>query len=83
MKNVSELLTKDHKEVESQIIEFIIQSKEKGMKRSAISNYICPVLSFAKIMDITVNTTKINKFMPAQVKSKKTYGYTHEQIQNY
>jgi site-specific recombinase XerC len=81
MKNVSELLTKDHKEVESQIIEFIIQSKEKGMKRSAISNYICPVLSFAKIMDITGNTTKINKFMPAQVKSKKTYGYTHEQIQ--
>ena len=28
-----------------------------------------------------LNTTKINKFMPPQVKSKKTYGYTHEQIQ--
>jgi site-specific recombinase XerC len=79
MKNVSELLTKDHNE--SQIIEFIIQSKQKGMKRSAISNYTCPVLSFCKIMDIMVNTTKINKFMPPQVKSKKTYGYTHEQIQ--
>ncbi|MGA9941118.1 MAG: hypothetical protein WBP88_03865, partial [Nitrososphaeraceae archaeon] len=36
MKNVNELLTKDHKEVERQIIEFIITLKEKGMKRSAI-----------------------------------------------
>lgn len=68
MSNVSELLTKDHEEVESQIIEFIIQSKEMGMKRSAISNYTCPVLSFCKLMDIMVNTSKINKFMPPQVK---------------
>ena len=48
------------------------------MKRAAIANYTCPILSFCKIMDIMVNTTKINKFMPPQVKSKKTYGYTHE-----
>jgi hypothetical protein len=67
MKNVSDLLDKDHKEIESQIIEFIIASKEKGMKRGAISNYVSPVLSFCKINDIMVNTTKINKFMPAQV----------------
>ena len=72
MNNVSELLTKDHKEIESQIIEFIITLKEKGMKRSAIANYTCPILSFCKIMDIMVNTTKINKFMPPPVKSKKT-----------
>ena len=83
MKNVSELLTKDHKEIEHQIINFIITSREKGMKRGAISNYICPVISFCKINDIMVNTTKINKFMPPQVKSKKTFGYTHEQINNY
>jgi hypothetical protein len=79
--NVSELLEKDHKEIEKQIIEFIIQSREKGMKRAAIMNYTCPVISFCKINDIMLNTTKINKFMPPQVKSKKTYGYTHEQIQ--
>ena len=51
------------------------------MKRIAISNYTCPVISFCKINDIMLNTTKINKFMPPQVKSKKTYGYDHEQIQ--
>jgi site-specific recombinase XerC len=81
MKNVNELLNKDHKEIESQIIEFIIALKEKGMKRAAIANYTCPILSFCKIMDIMVNTTKINKFMPPQVKSKKTYGYDHAMIQ--
>jgi hypothetical protein len=42
MKNVSDLLDKDHKEIESQIIEFIIASKEKGRKRGAISNYVSP-----------------------------------------
>ena len=77
MKNVGELLRKDHKEIEAQIIDFIIVSKEKGMKRGAISNYVTPVLSFCKINDILVNTTKVNKFMPPQVKSKKTYGYIH------
>jgi site-specific recombinase XerC len=80
MKNISELLTKDHKEIEHQIINFIIQSKEKGMKRGAISNYITPVLAFVKLNDIMVNTTKINKFMPPQVKSKKTFGYDHSHI---
>ena len=27
-----------------------------------------------------LNTTKINKYMPPQLKTKKTFGYTHEQI---
>jgi integrase len=81
MKNATELLTKDHKRVEEEIIEFIITSKEKGMKRAAISNYVKPVVSFCKINDILLNTSKINKFMPAHVKSKKTYAYSQEQIQ--
>jgi hypothetical protein len=74
MKNITELLSKSHKEIESQIIDFIITSKEKGMKRIAISNYTCPVISFCKINDIMLNTMKINKFLPPQVKSKKTFG---------
>ncbi len=84
MTNVSELLTKDQKQIENQIIEFIITSKEKGMKRAAIPNYTCPVVSFCKINDIILrikDTNKINKFMPAHVRSKKTYAYSQEQIQ--
>ena len=45
-----------------------------------IMNYTCPVISFCKINDIMLNTTKINKFMPPQVKSKKTFGYDHTMI---
>ncbi len=81
MKDVTELLAKDHKVIENEIIEFIIRSKENGMKRAAISNYTCSVISFCKINDVMLNTTKINKFMPFPVKSKKTFAYTHEQIQ--
>ena len=36
-------LDKDHKEIEHQIINFIITSKEKGMKRGAIANYVTPI----------------------------------------
>jgi len=82
MKNVTELLlTKDYKQIENQIIDFVITSKEKGMKRAAISNYTKPVISFCKINDIILNTNKINKFMPAHVRSKKTFAYSHEQVQ--
>ena len=81
MSNVSDLLNRDHKEIEHQIINFIIESKDRGMKRGAILNYTCPVISFCKINDIMVNTTKINKYMPPLVKSKKTFAYDHPMIQ--
>ena len=54
MKEVGDLLTKDHKQIENEIINFIIWAKEKGMKRGAILNYTAPVISFCKINDIMV-----------------------------
>lgn len=51
------------------------------MKCAAISNYVKPVISFCKINDIMVNTRKISKFMPPRVRTKKTFAYSHEQIQ--
>ena len=82
MKSATELLTQNNKLVEEQIIEFIITAKEKGMKRLAISNYIKPVVAFCKINDLFLNMNKINRFMPAYIKSKKTFAYTQSQIQN-
>lgn len=79
--DLTELLSRDHKQVENEIIEFIITFKEKGMKYSTIINYIKPVISFCKINDIMLNTKKINRFMPPKIRSKKTTAYTHEQIQ--
>ena len=78
--DLTELLSRDHKQIESEVIEFIITSKEKGMKRAPITNYIKPVISFCKINDIMLNTKKINKFMPPNIRNKKTKGYSTEQI---
>jgi hypothetical protein len=40
--------------------------KEQGNNYSAIRNYVRPVISFYKINDIILNTTKIGKFMPSK-----------------
>lgn len=80
-KDTNDFLTRDPKEIQNELIEFIINSKEKGMKRYAITNYIKPVMSLCKISDIMLNTKKINKFMPPVVRSRKTLGYSHAQIQ--
>jgi len=59
MNDVSEL-DKDHKEIERQIIDFIISSKENGMKHDAISNYTRAIIAFCKINDIVLNTSRIS-----------------------
>lgn len=69
------------KQVENEIIELIIKQKEKGTKRGAISNYTKSIIAFCKINDIVLNTNKIRKFMPSNVRSKKTNAYSHSQIQ--
>jgi hypothetical protein len=51
-RNAEELLSKDAREIENEIISFIIDCKEnKGMRRGAIMNYVKPVISLCKISD--------------------------------
>jgi hypothetical protein len=59
------------KDIENKIINFIIGMKEQGNNYSAIRNYVRPVISFYKINDIILNTTKIGKFMPSKTRVKK------------
>ena len=73
--------TRDHKEIEHQIINFIIESKEKGMKRISIMNYTCPVIKFLQNKRYNAQYNQDQQIHAAQIKSKKTFGYTHEQIQ--
>jgi integrase len=82
LRYLSDLLdTTDNKQVESQIINFIITMREQGKSLQAIKNYISPLVSFYRINDITVNSKKINRFMPPRVRIKNNRGYTHEEIQ--
>ncbi len=73
--------THNPKRIENEIIDLIITLKEKGIKRGAISNYSKSLIAFCKINDINLNTNKIRKFMPSNVRSKKTNAYSHSQIQ--
>lgn len=66
--------------IELKIIEYIDQMKRKEKGYSTIHNYIACVLAFYKINDVALNVTKINKFIPLQVKVKKDRAYTHEEI---
>jgi hypothetical protein len=61
--SLEQFLSRNPKEIEDELIDFIITSKEKGMKRAAIFNYIKPMISCCKINDVAINTTKVRKFM--------------------
>jgi integrase len=54
--------------------------KDKGTSYTAIKNYTTAVFSFYKINDVMVNTHKISKFMPENIKVKNDRGYTREEI---
>lgn len=79
--SLEQFLNRRPKEIEDELIDFVICSKEKGMKRAAIFNYIKPVISCCKINDVAINTTKVRKFMPPNVKVKKSREYKPEEIQ--
>ena len=74
------LAEKDPRLVERQIIDFINKMKRDGKNWGAIHNYVAMILSFYKINDIVLNTTKIGRFMPEQRKVKNGRGYEHEEI---
>jgi integrase len=66
--------------VEAKIIEFIMSLRDEGKSYAAILNYLNAVKGFYKINDFILNSHKINKFMPEQIKVKKDRAYTHEEI---
>jgi integrase len=66
--------------IESKIIEFLIDMRNKGKGYSTIHNYISAILAFYKINDIILNTGKINKFVPENHKVRKDRAFTHEEI---
>lgn len=78
--SADQLLSKGHKEIENEVVDFIITCKDKGMRHAAILNYVKPVISLCKINDILFNSTKVMKFMPPNVRAKKTNAYEHEHI---
>ena len=80
-KDLSELLAKQPKEIENDLIDFIISLKERGCKHSTIFNYVKPVVGCCKVNDIILNVNKVNRFMPKYVRNKNTRAYNVSEIQ--
>jgi hypothetical protein len=71
LRNLSDLLyTTDHKQIESQIINFIITMKEQGKSLQAIKNYISPLVSFYRINDVMINSKKIQVYASTRPNKK-------------
>jgi len=79
--SLSELLSKSPKEIENELIEFIITLKERGCKYTSIINYVKPIVGCCKINDINLNTVKINRFIPKYSRNKNTRAYSIAEIQ--
>jgi hypothetical protein len=80
-KDLNELLAKQPKEIENDLIDFIISLKERGCKHSTIINYVKPLAGCCKVNDIVLNVNKVNRFMPKYVRNKNTRGYDVSEIQ--
>ena len=68
------------KEIQDQLIQFILKMKKEGKNYYAISNYITAIISYYRINDVILNTKKITTFMPERRRAKKDRAYTHEEI---
>jgi len=75
-----ELDSADPKQIEKDIIDFIIKQKEQGKSYQAISNILNALKAYYQINDIVLNTRKIGRFMPPQRRIRKDRAYTHEEI---
>ena len=68
------------RDIEQQVIQFIINMKNQGKNYYAISNYVNAIISFYRINDVILNTKKIIRFMPERRRVKKDRAYTQEEI---
>jgi integrase/recombinase XerD len=81
LQGITDLLSeKNPRQIEHQIIEFILKMKEKGRGYSALHNYIAVIMSFYRINDVVLNQNKISKFMPESRRVMRDRAYTHLEI---
>jgi predicted hydrocarbon binding protein len=77
---MDQVLKRDPKVIEGEIIEQLIEMKSKGMSFSTLSVHLAAMHSFFSIIDISINIKKISKFVGEQVSKYEYRPYTHEEI---
>ena len=61
--NLSDLLAKEPKYIEAQIIDYIVSLRERGLSYSRLNSSLSAITHFYTMNDVTINRRKISKFM--------------------
>lgn len=78
--NVEELLHQDTRQIESNIIKYIIQSRDAGDGYSYRRLRLTAILAFYSINDVVLNRKKLGKFLGEYVKRNKDRAYTIDEV---
>jgi integrase len=75
------ILGKDTRKIEIQIIDFLVSLKKRGLVYSSVKSHFCAIAHFYIMNDIVLNRKKIIKFIDTEEKRKSNNtGYNTEQI---
>jgi integrase len=78
--SLDQVLAKSPKVIESEIIDHLIEMKNKGLSFSTLSVYVAAMHSFFSINDVSINIKKLSKFVGEQENKYEYRAYTHEEI---
>jgi integrase len=78
--NISDLLQKDVRIIQNDIIEYIMKLRDKGYSYSSISVKLAAIFLFYEMNDIVLNKKKISRYVGEHEKTVKDHAYSREQI---
>ncbi len=80
-KDMDQILTTNPRVLEADIIEQILEMKDKeGLSTSTLSQYLASLMHFFSINDVILNRKKISKFVGENVNKYEYRSYTTEEI---
>lgn len=80
---LEDIIKKDPKTIEYEIIDIIYDIKEKqGLSYSTVQNFLAVMIHFFEINDVTLNRRKLNRFKGEHVDKYEYRGYTHDEIRD-
>ncbi len=78
---IDELLPKDHKLIETDIIRYIVWLKQdQKLSSISISQYVAAIIHFYAMNDIVLNRKKIGRYVGDYIKTHKDRSYTYSEI---
>jgi integrase len=79
--SIDEILSKDPKVIEYEIVELLTQMKEeRNLSYSTLNVFFCSIAHFYEMNDVVLNKRKIKKFMGENITKYEYKSYTTEMI---